>query len=441
MSVGWVASQENFMSRFPSINILKLRAGYGVLGNAVGQDFAYSKYYVSGDPYDFSVGDAVKKETGLSIVGKLPNPDIQWESVATADVGFDISFWKSKLNISFDYYSRQTKKMLYNVGIAPSAGVGSSVQANIGQMSNKGIEFSAEYRNKIGQIGYNIGVNGGVNKNKLISLNPNIDRLYITSGDVGTGESGQGFYGTIAPARSEPGQPLGQFYGLQTNGIYQADAVAGETRPTYSGFTPQSGDLIYVDQNKDGKITTADYTYIGNPWPKLTYGITLGATWKGLELRAQFTGVYGNQIYNAFESWEYNFFSDYNSTSKIYETSLFNGNGVTGVPRTATLTKPDNNKNWGVFSDYHVQSGSYLRLKNIQLGYSLPSVIVKKFQLGEAKIYMSADNLFTITKYKGMDPEIPAQPLYGGILAQGLDLTSQRYPNSRIISVGVSLKF
>ena len=114
---------------------------------------------------------------------------------------------------------------------------------------------------------------------------------------------------------------------------------------------------------------------------------------------------------------------------------------MTDVPRTATLTKPDNNKNWGVFSDYHVQSGSYLRLKNIQLGYSLPSVIVKKFQIGEAKIYVSADNLFTITKYKGMDPEIPAQPLYGGILAQGLDLTSQRYPNSRIISVGVSLKF
>jgi TonB-linked SusC/RagA family outer membrane protein len=440
-SVGWVVSKEDFMSQFSFINLLKVRAGYGLLGNAVGQDFAYTKYYTNGYNWDWSEAPgAVQKESGLAIVSKLANPDIQWEEVATLNLGLDISILNNRLTLALDYYSRQTKKMLYDVLVSPSAGVGPVVPANIGQMSNKGLEFQITHRNQVGDFSYDVAINGGFNKNELISLNPDLERLYIMSGNIGSGESGSGFYGTVAPARSEPGQPLGQFYGLQTTGIYDTDAAAG-TRPTYGGYTPQSGDLIYVDQNDDGQINTDDYTQIGNPWPKLTYGVNLGASWKGIEVKATFTGTLGNEIYNAFESWEHNFFSDYNTTAKIYETSFFGTNGVTSKPRADNLARPDRNANWGALSDFHVEKGSYLRMRNLQVGYVLPSSVLNIVKIESARIYLSADNLFTLTKYTGMDPEIPAQPEYGGILSQGLDLTSRRYPNSRIISVGLNLKF
>lgn len=440
MSAGWVISREGFMSEMPYVTLLKLRAGYGVLGNAVGQDFAYTQYYDVQNSYDWSVNGAVKRSTGIDIVSQLANQDIQWESVATTNIGFDASFWNNRLSVNFDYYSRQTKKMLYNVQIAPSAGVGTIVPANIGQMSNKGFEFQIDHRNEFGDFTYFVSFTGGVNKNKLISLDPEIDRLYISSGNIGTGESGQGFYGLVTPCRSEPGLPLGQFYGYQTQGIYSSDADAG-TRPTYSGYTPQAGDLIYVDRNGDGKISAPDMTYIGNPWPKFTYGISLGGSWKNLEVRALFNGVYGNEIYNAFESWEHSFFSDYNTTSKIYDASFFGDNGLTSVPRVGTLTKADRNKNWGALSDYHVQSGSYLRLKNVQIGYTISPKLLNKVHISSLKLIAMADNLFVLTKYKGMDPEIPAQANYGGILAQGLDFTSQRYPLSRIMSLGINVTF
>ena len=440
MSAGWVISKEKFMNQIEFLSTLKLRTGYGILGNAVGQDFAYSQYYEVQNSYDWSVGGAVNRTTGLDVVSQLANPNIQWESVATSNVGFDASFWKDRLIINFDYYSRQTNDMLYNVQLSPSAGVGTTVPANIGKMSNKGVEFNIEHRNEVGRFTYFVAFNGGFNKNELISLDPSLDRLYIASGNIGTGESGQGFYGLVNPCRSEPGLPLGQFYGLKTTGIYDTDAATG-TRPTYSGYTPQSGDLIYVDQNLDGKITTADNVYIGNPWPKFTYGLSMGGTWNNFDVRFLFNGVYGNDIYNATESWEHVFFSDYNSTDKMYENSFFGTNGLTSVPFGGTLSKPDRNKNWGALSDYHVQDGSYLRLKNIQIGYNVPTKLLTKLHISSMKLTASADNLFVLTKYKGMDPEIPAQSLYGGILSQGLDFTSQRYPLSSITSFGIKMTF
>jgi len=439
VSAGWVISKESFMSNVKFMNMLKMRAGYGILGNAVGQDFAFTNYYESGVSYDWKTDGTAARATALAQASKLPNPNIQWEEVATANVGFDAGFWENRVVVNVDFYSRQTKKMLYDIMIPPSAGVGTSVPANIGQMSNKGVEFNIEYRDEAGDFNYFVAFNGGFNKNELISLNPELERLFISSGNIGTGESGQGFYGLVYPCRSEPGQPLGQFYGLETAGIWATNAATGETRPTYSGYTPKAGDLIYVDQNTDGKIDTKDMTYIGNPWPKFTYGISLGATWKNIEVRALFNGVVGNEIYNAFESWEYVFFSDYNTTQKIYETSFFGDAGLTNIPRAGTLTDPDRNKNWGAVSDYHVQSGSYLRMKNLQLSYTLPANALNKLHISAMKIFASADNLFVITKYKGMDPEIPAQG--GSILAQGLDFTSQRYPLSRITSLGINVTF
>jgi TonB-linked SusC/RagA family outer membrane protein len=441
VSVGWVLTKESFMSGLSFINLLKLRAGYGILGNPVGQDFAFTRYYTLGYTYDWSGTSAAgQRETGIAIVDALANAEIQWESVATTNVGIDASFWKGRLAFNLDFYSRQTQKMLYNVGIPPSAGVGSSVQANIGQMSNTGFEIQVEHRNDIGDFNYFVSFTGGFNKNKLISLNPDLERLFITSGNIGQGESGGGFYGGATICRSEPGLPLGQFYGYETAGIYATDAEAG-TRPTFSGYTPQAGDLIYVDQNNDLVINASDQVYIGNPWPKMTYGFNLGGGWKSIEVRAQFNGTIGNDIYNGHDSYEYNFFSDYNTSPKIFDASFFGDNDLTDIPRSATLSKPDRNRNWGAVSDYHIYDGSYLRLKNLQVSYTLPEQMVGKMHMSYIKVFFSADNLLTITKYPGLDPEIAPQANYGGILAQGIDFPSPRYPLSRIISFGVNMTF
>jgi TonB-linked SusC/RagA family outer membrane protein len=435
LSAGWVISSEDFMKTLPAVSFLKLRAGYGVLGNSVVRDFAYATSYTQGYSYDFTVGGGTNKQNSIGLASQLPNPDIQWESVATANVGLDGALWQNKLTFNLDYYSRQTRKMIYNVPIAPSAGMGGDVPANIGQMSNKGMELYLEYRNKVGDFSYTVGLNGAFNRNKLISLNPDLGKLTVTSGYLNE------FYGSQQPNRSEPGLPLGQFYGYQTDGIYATNAASGEARPKVGDYVPKVGDLRYVDQNGDGVINADDKVYIGNPWPKFTYGTTLGAGYKGFDLRAFFSGVQGNQIYNAFESFEHMFFSDYTTTSKIYETSFFNGNGLTDKPRVGTITDVDltNNGNWAYVSSYHVQNGSYLRMRNLQLGYTVPPSVLSKLRMSSLRVFVMGDNLFTITKYKGINPEIA--PLDGNILQQGIDMANGRYPMSRLVSLGLNAEF
>ncbi|MDR2887594.1 MAG: TonB-dependent receptor [Bacteroidales bacterium] len=447
-SLGWVMSRENFMQQFSSVvELLKLRAGYGMLGNAIGTDFAYSSFYEAGWAQDWGDG----KISGIRLASQLANPEIRWESVATTNFGLDGVLWKGVLSFNFDYYSRQTKDMLYNIPIALSSGMGtlqsgvSTVQANVGQMSNKGWELFVEFKNNVARdMEVSVGVNLGHNKNKLISLSDEIDRLFIGSNTTsGGGESGAGFYGNIYPNRSEPGQPLGQFYGLQTTGIYQtqADADAGPRVNTSAvQHDPAIGDLGYVDQNGDNRITTADYVYIGNPWPKLTYGLTLGATWKKMiDIRAVFSGTLGNDIYNVTESYEYNFQSDYTSSPKIFDASFFGSNGLTDIPRNATVSRPDNNGNWRLMSDYHVQDGSYIQLKTLSIGFTFPKSVTSMLNIDNAKLTLSGENLFILTKYKGLTPIVA--PWDRNIMNQGVELPSGRYPLSRLLSVGLNIDF
>jgi TonB-linked SusC/RagA family outer membrane protein len=446
-SLGWVISRENFMKQFSSvIQLLKFRGGYGMLGNAVGTDFAYSSFYESGYAQDWGKG----KLSGIRLSSQFANEEIRWETVATTNIGLDGVLWRGILSFSFDYYSRQTKDMLYNIPIALSSGVGTlssgvaTVQANVGQMSNKGWELNLDHKNNFGDFAINIGVNLGSNKNKLISLSDEIDRLFIASGQTAYGgESGAGFYGNIYPNRSEPGKPLGQFYGLQTSGIYQTDAEASEgPRINISSvqYNPVAGDLAYVDQNNDGKITTADYVYIGNPWPKLTYGLTLGASWKKMiDIKAIFSGTLGNDILNIVESYEHNFQSDYTSSMKIWECSFFGDNGLTAKPRNATLSRPDNNGNWRFMSDYHIKKGNYIQLKTLTIGFTLPRSITSRINVSNAKLTFSGENLFILTKYDGLTPVIA--PQNRNILAQGIDTPSGRYPLSRLLSAGLNIDF
>ena len=439
ISTGWVISREEFFRNVPFIEMLKIRAGYGLLGNAVGSDFAYTSFYTVGYAQDWSETDTNTKQTSIALASQLANEEIKWESVATTNFGLDGVLLNGVLSFNIDYYSRQTKEMLYNVPISPSAGVGTRVQANVGQMSNKGLELYLEYRDNIGVLNYNVGINFGTNKNRLISLSPDIEKLYIASGYI-AGESGSGLYGAVNPNRSEPGLPLGQFYGYEAVGIYQTDIGENEKRPTVDNFVPQAGDLIFVDQNDDGVMNTADQVYIGNPWPKFTYGLTLGGNWKNMiTLKAIFNGTVGNDIYNAYQGYAHNFYSDYNSTPAIYKTSFFGDNGVTDVPRAATISRPDRAGNWTKLSSYHVQDGSYLQLKNLQIGITLPKNIVSRLGVKNARALLTGENLFILTKYKGLCPIVA--PYQRSILNQGVENASGRYPFSRLYSLGVNIDF
>ncbi|MBO0931923.1 SusC/RagA family TonB-linked outer membrane protein [Fibrella aquatilis] len=426
VSVGWKLSDEAFMNDVTFLTSLKLRAGYGQLGNSTQGDFLFQGSYGTGYSYDFGAG----RQSSISLSSKLPNPDIRWESVATTNVGVDGAILNNRLSFNFDYYSRQTRDMVYNVNISPSAGLGGGVARNIGQLSNVGFEYNLDWRDKIGDFTYGVGFNGAFNTNKLLTLNPDLGNQTLRNGNLTE------LHDNRVTSRSEPGLPLGQFYGYQVLGIYQTKIAGNETRPKVGDYVPQAGDLIYGDLNNDGQINDDDKTYIGNPWPKLVYGLNLTAGWKGIDVTMLFSGVSGNQIYNGLESYEHTFFSDYTTTSKIFETSNFAGNGVTGKPRVGTLSDLDKNGNWSAVSSYHVQNGSYLRLRNLQVGYTLPRSVLDRAKISSLRVFVMADNLFTITSYKGINPD-----LGGGFLNRGIDNGNFRYPVSRLVSLGINAEF
>ena len=455
VSAGWKISDEAFMKNVTFVSNVKLRVGYGSLGNVPNNDFAFISNYQSGYSYDFGAG----RQSGVTLAAKLPNPDIRWETVNTTNIGLDAGLFNNRLTVNADYYYRLTDKMLYDVGLAPSAGLGGSVKANVGQLENSGFEFNLDWRDRAGEFTYGVNVNGAINRNKLLALDPTLgSQTFLTNGGPGSDAYQDG-----SVSRSAPGLPLAQFYGFISDGIYQANAATNEKRPTVGDIVPVAGDLIYRDISgpkgvPDGIITDADKTYIGNPWPKFTYGITLTAAWKGFDVRAFFNGVQGIDLYNSFESMEHIIFSDYNTTAKLFTTSGFNqdatgkrivdglpSNGVTSVPRVGNLDNLDKNGNWSRVSSYHVQDGSYLRMRNLQIGYTIPRALLDRAKISSLRVFVMGDNLFTITGYKGINPDIA--PQYDtntrqlSVLQTGIDAASFRYPVSRLLSVGVSADF
>jgi TonB-linked SusC/RagA family outer membrane protein len=436
VSVGWKVINEDFLKGSNLFSDLKLRASYGLLGNSDVPNFLFQTSYNRGYPAVLGANGPILNSFNINT--QMANKDIQWEDVTTTNIGADIAFFKNKLTLSVDVYSRQTKKMVYDVPVAGSAGQGESLPFNIGQMSNKGIEFLVNYKGDIiKDLSFNVGVNGAFNTNKLITLDPKIGGQFF-DGDLNE------IYGGSTVTKTEPGQPLGQFYGWVAEGIYQSDADGAKGAKVQGDalYTPRAGDLIYKDLNADGKINEEDRTYIGNPWPKLNYGVTLGMQYKGLDLAVLFTGIMGVDIYNGQESFNNVFFGDYNTTADIFKTSFFNSNAVTDVPRsyypqgTADVGGKDPNGNWSKVSSYHVKNGSFIKLRNIQLGYTLPNNIAKIAGISTARLFVMADNLFTITKYKGYDPEIA-----GDVRARGIDNSNLRYPTTRYFSIGLNVNF
>ncbi|GAB3968682.1 TonB-dependent receptor [Spirosoma terrae] len=451
-SIGWKISEEAFLrDNLMVVSNLKLRASYGKLGSTsnIPQYTYQNSYGGSGGTNAMGLADGSTRTKGYALTAQLANQNIRWEEVLQTDIGLDIGLLRNALNITVDWYSRQTQGMIYQVPVANSAGFGTTnVYTNIGQMSNKGLELAIDYRGKKGAFTYDISANAAFNRNLVKQLDG------TNNNPINDGSAGD--YLESVVARTQAGQTMSQFYGYQVLGIFQNDAdvaalnkkaqemaaAAGGSSSNvfYQAAATGAGDLYFKDINGDGRITTADKTFIGNPWPKMTYGLTLNLGWKGLELSALFQGIQGVDVYNGNKYYTQFFVGDYNTTADIFKTSFFNGGGLTDQPRvgytnTDGTYSRDPNGNYTRISSFFVESGSFLKLRNLQLGYNLPTSVTKKLKINNAKIYVQGQNLLTITGYSGLDPEVLGRNATTG---RGID-SFYSYPRTSLLSVGVDL--
>jgi len=386
-SAGWKISEEEFMKDIKWLSNLKLRGSYGSLGNQEIDDYTYLTL--------------VKQKGGIFATNRYGNPDIKWESTTQTNIGIDVGLFNSKLAISAEYFKKKTTDILLPVEIAYCAGIVESTIENAGEVTNKGFELSVNYRNFDHKFKYSINANIATLDNNVEKLHPNLP--YIT-GDV---------------SRTQVGQPLNAYYGYRKIGIYQNQSeidshLFGTTNPT-----DKPGDIKFEDVNEDGIINSFDRDFIGDPIPDLTYGITFSANYENFDFSMLWQGVSGVERYNDGKQ-----ILDYDTRPFNYTTNVLNawdGEGSTNdIPR---VTFEDNG--CSKISSIFVEDASYFRLKNIELGYNLNEIK----GINNLRFYISAQNLFTITDYTGLDPE-------------SIDLVDMgTYPSSRTFLFGVSVKF
>jgi TonB-linked SusC/RagA family outer membrane protein len=435
VSVAWNIMNEPYILNKPQwIDAAKLRVSWGRNGNDRIEELRYASYDSRGGAHDyyfnsgFDLGSNSWTGTLISGVqpGALSNPDLRWEQSEQTNLGLDLSLFRGALNFNFDYFYKYTDGMLQEAIVPRYAGQ-SAPWANVGTMENKGLEFELGYKGRAGKLNYFVNTNVSYVKNKLIEYG---NATGIQSNIENNGASGIGEY-----MRGENGLPYPFFYGLKTNGIFQNWDEINNYTYTYieeaSGLEvtqliqPNAvpGDVRFVDFDNNGEITTDDKTMIGKPLPDWTYGISVGGEYKGFDFNMFWQGSYGFDIFQ---------FTTRGDVAELNRRAWFldrwHGEGTSNrLPRMASTS--NRNLNWQS-SDLFLSDGSYIRLKTIQLGYSLPSGITQKAAIQKLRFYVAAYNLFTVTAYEGYDVEIGGRSIDKGV-----------YPQSRTISIGANLIF
>lgn len=394
-SVAWRLSEEEFLSKYSFLSDLKLRASYGFTGNEQIGNFLYLGTW------------GATSYSGSSGLGpsRLSNPNLQWERTREANVGLDASFFNGRLNATVEVYDNLTDKLLFNQPIPLTSGFG-SFQGNVGKMSNRGIELTLSSVN-IDQKGlrWSTDLNLSRNENKVLEL--------VSDQPIYAGFQASGTPGTNIVL---PGQPLGSYWGLK-----------------FLGVDPGTGNAIYDDKNGDGRITPDDAQLIGNAQPKLYGGLTNRFTYKGFELSVFFQFSYGNRVVNLTKQGLVNSGSSILTNQSTDALKRWQKEGdITSVPRYIYQNTYND-----YFSSRFVEDGSYLRLKNVSLGYNLPKIWVNKVKLANVRIYTSATNLWTYTKYSGSDPEVSA--IDGSTAGQGIDLNT--LPQVKNMMAGLTVTF
>jgi TonB-dependent starch-binding outer membrane protein SusC len=416
-SAGWNISNENFWPSNNTVNSFKLRGGYGVVGNDQLPDFRYLSTVVGG--YNYSVGNAGVITTGYAPL-TLDNPDLAWEETASTDVGVDAQLFKN-INLTVNWFKKKTTGILRPVVIPGYVGVADNPFGNVADMQNTGVEVELGYRDHIGDLNFSVNANFTHIKNTV---------TYV-SADTNWIGGGVGFQSLLGDgARTQVGQATNSFFGYQRLGIFQNEQdIANHKNKNGLPIQPNArpGDFIWADLNGDGKISddNLDKTFLGSPNPKYTFGFTINMDYKGFDLTAFAQGVAGNKIFQALRRLDI-------LTANYPAKALgrWHGEGTsTDYPR---LIDTDPNKNFSRMSDFYLEKGDYLRLKVLQIGYTVPGKLFNKIGASRLRLYVTAENLLTLTNYTGYDPEVG-----GGIL--GLD--RGQYPQARAFLGGLQLSF
>jgi len=414
---GWVISDEPFYGESKALSFAKLRASYGVLGSDLIGDNPYLGL-LNGEGTYILNGQIVQG----TAIGALPNPDIKWEKAKKFDVGTDLRFLNNKFDFTADYFiDRRDNLLISNIPISGIIGTngpgGQNPTINAGGVENKGFEFALTYNDKIGKD-FNIRASYNVTfiKNNVYQVNNGIG--YVEGGGFGVGQP--------AMTRMEVGKPLGYFYGYQTEGIFQNQAeVAAHPSQAALGAEAQPGDIRYKDVNGDGKITTDDRTNLGDPIPNATMGFNLQLNYKGWDLAAYTFASIGNDMVRNYERTT----PDVNKSN--YVLGRWHGEGTSNtVPRVTTGATTNN-----IFSDYFVEDASYLRIQNVQLGYSFKEDVISRVGITKLRLYVACSNLYTFTKYRGFDPGASNN----APLSSGIDYGF--YPVPRTYMFGLNLNF
>ncbi len=446
VSFAWKMSEEEFIKNIPVISFLKIRGGYGVNGNDQISQFQYLSLMTPSQYYPFGTYNNITNIQGIIRSRNVANPAITWERSKQIDLGLELGLFKNALFFNIEPYQKSSDEMLFEVPLPLSSGyadfqLSPSQVINAGLITNRGIDFSVTYKGNVGDFQYSFGGNISTFKytvNKLAG-NPT-----ILIGNV--------LASSVAISKTTVGQSSGYFWGYEYDGIFQTQGQVDEynnrardrQKELYPDLTPSQladkyysskgtapGDLIYRDIDGDGIITENDKLKIGDPWPKATYGFQFTANYKGFDMLIASAGVYGKEVFNESKASLYQFGSYDYSTSTMALTRWTTENPSTTNFR---IDGTDPNKNLSIPSSWYLEDGSFFRIKNLELGYTVPSVLINKVGINRLRVYVSGQNLLTLTKYTGFDPEFGM----GYALSSGID--NGTYPQSKVYTIGLQVE-
>lgn len=445
IGAGWRISEENFMKNIPFLSELKLRGSYGTLG-FIPQNYAWQSTVVS----NVGVGLGGSNAIG-AYYDRLGNQDLEWEITKMTNFGLDAGLFNNKVTFSAEYYIRNTNALILDVDPASSAGYSNPTLANIGKMRNWGYEFQAGYNESAKEFKWSVSANLGVAKNE-------VEALATATSVLDRGANGD--YGNTAITRTVAGQSVQSFFGWIVDGIYQntGEIIGADNRPSSAvqnlplnnngtvnlteynkpenkAKYTRPGDIRFRDVNGDGSITDADRVFLGSFLPKFTYGVNFSANYKGFDFTMFFQGSQGNKVYNGTRVLTEGMLRLFNSGTAVLD-AWTPENTNTSVPRAIDGDPNGNSRT----SDRFLEDGSYLRLKNLSIGYTVPAAVLQSFtkgNLSNVRIYVSSQNLLTFTKYKGYDPEIGSR--FSAQLTQGIDYG--QFPQARTFTVGLQAGF
>ncbi len=415
VSLAWRLSEEAFMQDVQFIDDLKVRGSWGRMGNI--SPLGNYEFDVTLSGTNVLAGaDPIYNQAYY--MNGISNSELKWETTTTTDVGFDAYMLDSKLTLTADYYDKKVTDMLVQPSLIQFAGVDNAPWINVGEVQNKGFEFMVGWNDKAGDFNYGVSFNLSHNKNELVKYTDDKD-FEVHSNHVRS---------TLYPFRSEVGQPLYSYYLIKTDGIFQTDQEAQQYAKDGEMIQPnaKAGDLKFVDYNNDGKIDSDDKQFCGDYYPDFTYGLNFSLSYKNWDCNLFFQGVQNVEIFAGYKLSTYQPTQGYNLLDNALDAWSETNTG-SDIPKLQLI---DSNRNYSTESDWYLEDGSYLRLKNLTIGYTLPAKFNDIIGTSKVRLFFTGQNLLTFTKYEGFDPEVGSN---------GLDML--KYPQSRTFMFGANINF